>query len=143
MTLRTLPLPLPLAHPAIASAPRRLVAALGIGVAVALATPVAAQDTAPPAAMAFSEDQIEAFVTVALEVAEIRDEYAMALDATDDADRQAELISEGNAAMLAAVDDAPQITVEEYIAIGEAAAADPELGQRIVMMMEERAAADG
>ena len=143
MTLRTLPL----ARPAIASAPRGIAAALGIGVAVALAAPlaapVAAQEAAPPAAMAFSEDQIEAFVTVALEVAEIRDEYAMALDATDDADEQADLISQGNAAMLAAVDDAPQITVEEYIAIGEAAAADPELGQRIVMMMEERAAADG
>jgi len=131
-------------HATLLSAPRALAVALGVGLAAVVAVPAAAQqDAAPLAAGAFTEAQIDAFVEVALEVAAIRDDYASRLDATADADEQAALIAEGNAAMLEAVDAAPQITVEDYVAIGEAATADPDLGRHIVMLMEERAASDG
>ena len=127
-------------------APRALASAAGLAMAVALAAPVVAQDGAIEAPMApatsFSESEIDAFVDVALQVAAIRDDYALALQEAADEAEQQEIIQQGNAAMLAVVEEAPEITVEDYITIGEAAAADPELGQRIVMLMEERAQTD-
>lgn len=102
-----------------------------------------AQPPAPTATSAdFSEGQLEAFVAAAMKVAEIRDQYTTALAEVTDEQAQQELIAEGNAEMLAAVEESEDITVEDYILIGEAAAADPELGQRIAMMVEEGMAAE-
>ncbi|WP_162300817.1 DUF4168 domain-containing protein [Alkalilacustris brevis] len=118
---------------------------LGFGAGAAL--PAMAQTGDMPAAPAptapatdFSEEQLMAFAEVAVEVSEIHEHYAVQLDAADsDAEREG-LIEEGNAAMLAAVEEAPQITVEEYLEVGEAAAVDPELGQRISMIIQEMTA---
>lgn len=117
--------------------------ALGLAAAMAFggaALPAAAQTTAPVPAPApsanFSDQQLEAFVAAALRVAEIRDQYTAELAEVEGDEEQQALIAEGNAEMLAAVESADGITVEEYITIGEAAAVDPELGQRIAMMVE-------
>lgn len=114
-----------------------LAAALALGGAV---LPAGAQTSEAPLAPApstdFTEAQLEAFVAAALRVADVRDQYTAELAEIEDEEAQQALIAEGNAEMLAAVEDADGITVEEYITIGEAAAADPELGQRIAMMVE-------
>jgi hypothetical protein len=114
--------------------------AAGLALAGGAAIPAAAQDAPEAVAPAeFSDAQLEAFAQAAVDVAEIRDEYAMALNevAEDDEAAQEQLVEEGNAAMLAAVEDNPAITLDEYLEIGEAAAADPELGERISMLIQD------
>lgn len=122
-------------------------AAVVLGLGGVAALPVMAQTGDMPAAPApaapatdFSEEQLMAFAEVAVEVSEIHEQYAMQLEtAESDAEREG-LIEEGNAAMLSAVEEAPQITVEEYLEVGEAAAVDPELGQRISMIIQDMTA---
>lgn len=119
--------------------------AAGLALAGAAALPAAAQDDAPEAPEApeaaapadFSDSQLEAFAQAAVDVAEIRDQYAMELNEIEDQAEQEQLVEEGNAAMLAAVEDNPDITLDEYLEIGEAAAADPELGERISTMIQD------
>ena len=111
---------------------------LATGLAAGMLAPVSAvAQQAPAEAADFSQQSIEAFVEAALRVAEIRDDYTAALQTADSEAEQDRLIHEGNSAMLAAVEETPNITVEEYITIGEAAAVDPELGQRIAMLIEQ------
>jgi hypothetical protein len=75
--------------------------------------------------------KIDAFIMAALAVAETRQAYLAQLDATADEQEQMAIIAEADAAILSMVEATPDITVEEYIAIGEAAAADPELAAMI------------
>ena len=116
--------------------------AAGLAFAGAVALPATAQEAAPEAVAPaeFTDAQLEAFAQAAIEVTDIQSEYAMALNELDEEQDQAEheqLIEEGNAAMLAAVEDNPAITLDEYLEIAEAAAADPELGERISMLIQD------
>ena len=74
---------------------------------------------------------IDAFIEAALAVAETRQGYLAQLEATTDEAEQMALVQEADAAILSVVEAAEGITVDEYIAIGDAAAADPELAARI------------
>ena len=58
-----------------------------------------------------------------------------------DAERQA-LAEEANTAIRGAIDETPGITVEEYVAIGQAAQENPDLAQRITVLALEKAAAN-
>lgn len=117
-------------------------AATAFGLAMAAAPVLAQSESAPVTGAAFSDSQLAAFAGAAIEVAGIRDRYSAALqDVESEAEGQA-LIDEGNAAMVSAVEDAPGITLEDYISIGEAAAADPELSQRIALLIEGLMEAD-
>ncbi len=75
--------------------------------------------------------KIDAFIVAALAVAETRQGYLAQLEATTDQNEQMAIVQEADAAIMDVVEATPDITVEEYIAIGEAAAADPELAARI------------
>jgi len=117
-------------------------AATAFGLALAAAPVMAQSDSVPVTGAAFSDSQLAAFAGAAIEVAGIRDSYSAALQQVEtEAEGQA-LIDEGNAAMVSAVEDAPGITLEDYISIGEAAAADPELSQRIALLIEGMMEAD-
>ena len=74
---------------------------------------------------------IDAFIEAALAVAETRQGYLAQLEATTDEAEQMAIVQEADAAILSVVEAAEGITVDEYIAIGDAAAADPELAARI------------
>lgn len=117
--------------------PRPLTAvALAAGLAL---SPVAVLPAFSQAAEAqsFSDADLTAFAEVAIEVAQIRDAYAARLaEAASDAEQQ-EIVAEGNAAMLTAVEESPQISLDLYLEIGEAAASDPELNDRLVMLINE------
>lgn len=116
------------------------VAALALAGGAAL--PVAAQTLDGGAEVEtadYSDAQLQAFAETALQVAEVRDDYAQQLEMTEGEADQQELIDEGNAAMLDVVENAQGITLDEYLEIGEAAAADPELGEQIAMMINEMA----
>jgi hypothetical protein len=96
--------------------------------------PVLAQDAttdapmeAPMEAGQFTEAQLEAFVAAALEVSGIQQEAAAQLMETQDEGEQNELLEQANADMIDAIEAEPGISVPEYVAIAEAAEADPTL----------------
>ena len=89
--------------------------------------PAAAQTAAPSAEMIEQEEKLDAFIAAAIAVAEVRDTYLEDLQHAESEEAQSQIIEQANTAILEAVEEAPGITVDEYIAIGEAAAADPEL----------------
>lgn len=88
------------------------------------------------------DTMIDAFIEAALAVAETRQGYLAQLEATTDEAEQMAIVQAADAAILEVVEAAEGITVDEYIAIGEAAAVDPELAARIDARFAE-AHADG
>jgi hypothetical protein len=82
---------------------------------------------APMEAGQFTEAQLEAFVAAALEVSGIQQEAAAQLMETQDEGEQNELLEQANADMIDAIEAEPGISVPEYVAIAEAAEADPTL----------------
>lgn len=104
----------------------------------------AQMETAPMqgAEVVADDSMIDAFIEAALAVAETRQGYLAQLEATNDESEQMAIVQAADAAILDVVEAAEGITVEEYIAIGEAAATDPELAARIDARFAE-AYADG
>lgn len=98
---------------------------------VALAPAAMAQTQPDGAAIAAEPEKVDAFITAALAVSDLRDTYLARLQTESDEDAQVALLEEADAAILQVVEDTPNITIEEYIAIADAAAADPELAARI------------
>lgn len=111
--------------------------ALALGFAGGATLPALAQEA--PAIEAetggYSEAQLEAFVAAALAVSEIQQEAAAQLMETPDEAEQTALLEQANAAMVDAIEDAPGITVPEYIEIAEAAETDPALRATIEDML--------
>ena len=101
----------------------RLSALAATGLALALSAPaVVAQDTGGEAeAPAFTDAKLEAFAMAALDVSQIRQTYAAQLQEVSEEAEQQAIIEEANAAMMQAVENAPDISVEEYQEIGMAA----------------------
>ncbi len=108
--------------------------AAALALSPVIATPALAQMEGmemPDAAITVEDSQIDAFIGAALAVAETRESYLAQLEATTDEAEQMEIVQAADEAILQTVEDAPDITVDEYIAIGEAAAVDAELAARI------------
>ena len=115
----------------------RLLSSTALAAALAaapfFATPAMAQMEMeqPEMQMTVEDSQIDAFIEAAVAVAETRETYLSQLEETTDEAEQMELVQAADAAILQTVEDSPNITVDEYIAIGEAATMDPELAARI------------
>jgi hypothetical protein len=107
-------------------------AAAGALVLAPVAPAVAQQaDTAPEMERTVPDALLDSFITAALSVSEIAEEYQGRMQSADgDAARQ-ELATEARTAMIAAVEETDGITVEEYLEISEAARVDEDLGQRL------------
>ncbi|MFD1913908.1 DUF4168 domain-containing protein [Halodurantibacterium flavum] len=89
------------------------------------------------AGTAYTNEALTAFVQAALAVNEVDQRYqAQVMEAQDPAVQQ-ELIESANAEMIQAVEETPGITLEEYMEIGQAAEADPELNARLIAMVQE------
>jgi hypothetical protein len=86
----------------------------------------------------FTDDKLESFLDAAIEVQELTQSYTPRVQAAESEAEQQALVEEANAEIRGAVEDVEGITVEEYVAIGEAAQADPALAQRITAMAEQR-----
>jgi ABC-type amino acid transport substrate-binding protein len=96
-----------------------------------LAPHAMAQEAEMGAEIAAQDGKIDAFIEAALAVSETRARYIAQLETVTDESAQMEIIQEADAAILDVVDATPDISIDEYIAIGEAAAADPDLAARI------------
>jgi hypothetical protein len=86
----------------------------------------------------FSQDKIDAFVLAAVDLSEVRSEYQQKIAQAPTEDEKQQLAVEGQAKMAQAVEQADGITIEEYTEIGTAAQSDPELAQRLTMLIEEK-----
>ena len=108
-------------------------AALAIGVALGAlgAQPTLAQAEPSGAELIEQTEKLDAFIDAAVAVADVRDAYLENLQQAQSEEEQNRIIGEANDAILAAVEETPGITVDEYIAIGDAAAADPVLNERL------------
>ncbi len=94
---------------------------------------------APNGAMLAENDaKLDAFVMAALSVSDVRNDYMAQLQSAEDEEAQQSLIQEANTAIVQTVEQAPGITLDEYVAIGEAAGADEELAARINTMITEQ-----
>lgn len=90
---------------------------------------------APAEATAYTDEQLGAFVTAALEVSGIQQEAATSMMETEDQASQDELLQDANQQMVDAIENAPGITVPEYVEIAEAAETDPELRAQLEEMI--------
>ncbi|MHA3980257.1 DUF4168 domain-containing protein [Halovulum sp. GXIMD14794] len=122
---------------------------------VALAAPLSAQTTgeAPvqPAAPAapveapqavetaanYTDEKLEAFVSAISDVQDVSASYAEKLNGVSDQTEQQALVKEAQDAMVKAVEETPNITVQEYQEIGAAAQQDEALGQRIAAIVSQ------
>jgi len=105
-------------------------------VSLGAVTPALAQSTqsdAPEATQTeYSDDKLDAFVVALRDVDAVRQTYIPQIQAAEDEAEQRELIEEANVAITDTIDAAPDISVDEYVAIAELAAQDAALNQRIV-----------
>ncbi len=113
--------------------------ALGLTLATAPGMAVLAQETDTIApAPSYDDATLERFVTAAMDVSTVREDYTARLQAaTSEEDAQA-LVEDANTAMLAAVDAVEGMDVDTYVAIGEAAQQDAQLAARITEIVDER-----
>ena len=114
-------------------------AVLASGLALGTAPAVMAQMQQDGAALVQEDGKLESFVMAAFAVDEVRNTYVAQLQTLEDETAQQALIEEANVAIVQAIEDAEGITLEEYVAIGEAAAADPEIAAQLDTMMRESA----
>lgn len=127
--------------------PAAAVAALGITLGTAFGTgaltPAAAdraQDRADGVQLAqaesYSDEKLETFALAALEIQEIRSQYTAQIQQAESEDQRQQLAESAQDEMVGAIQAIPGITIEEYNAIIQASADDPELSERISQHMQ-------
>ncbi len=85
----------------------------------------------------FPEEKIEAFVNAAIDVAIINTAAKDAFDKAVNAQEQNSILAAARSEMDSSIENAPDITMEEYIAISSKAAANPAFAE----MLNQRAMA--
>ena len=125
--------------------------------ALALATPLAAQETEAPqqgetqqseapaqqseapqiTAESLSEEQLDAFVEALVAIEAVRADYLPRIQQQESEAEQKAVIEEANVAAIEAVEGVDNITPEQYMAIGKVAQQDEELNARILAKLEE------
>lgn len=115
-------------------------------VALALATPLVAQDSAPDeiTADSITDTQIEAFANAVMAVQAVSQEYMPRIQQEQDQEQRQEIIAEAEAAAISAIDEIENMSADEYRAIGSIAQNDEDLNKRIIAQLEEmQAEAEG
>lgn len=125
--------------------------------ALALATPLAAQETEAPqqseapqseapaqqseapqiTAESLSEEQLDAFVEALVAIEAVRADFLPRIQQQESEAEQKAVIEEANVAAIEAVEGVDNMTPEQYMAIGKVAQQDEELNARILAKLEE------
>ncbi|MGV6875040.1 DUF4168 domain-containing protein [Pseudochelatococcus sp. B33] len=92
---------------------------------------IQAQTEGSSPAAAISDQKIEAFAVAYLEVQKVRQDYSARIEATPDANAQQQLQAEAGQKAVQAVENSPNISVNEYNTILTAAEKDPVLLQKV------------
>lgn len=82
-------------------------------------------------AASFDDEKIKAFVTANAAVQDVRTTYMDRLATIENEDERVAVAQQANESMVKAVDETPDISVEEYTAIISAAEADPAFAERL------------
>jgi hypothetical protein len=91
------------------------------------------------AAVAVSDQKIEAFAVAYLQVDKVSQEYSTKIGATSDEAAKKKLQTEASEQMVKAVEASPDISVEEYTSILTAAQNDPALAEKVQEKMRNPA----
>jgi len=86
----------------------------------------------------FSEAKLQAFVTAAISVTEIIEQWSPRIEDAESQEAADELLAQANAELEAAIEEPGEITVEEYKDISQAAQGDPALSARIEDILRQR-----
>ena len=86
----------------------------------------------------FSDSKLEAFVSAAVAVTELSEQWKLRISEADDKDKADELRDQANQELLAAVEGTEGITVEEYKQISQAARDDPALTAKIREVFDQQ-----
>ncbi|MFN3615035.1 MAG: DUF4168 domain-containing protein [Rubrimonas sp.] len=84
------------------------------------------------------DQTLETFAQKVVELGEIRASYAQQIEAAASPEEQQQLMMQADQEMVEAVQSEPPMSVEEYNAIAQAAAQDPELAERVAALIEQR-----
>lgn len=111
-----------------------------ISSALALAPLAASAQSAtatPPAGptTSYSQTDLQKFVAAAEKVSVLTQEYAPKVQATSSSDEREAVVKEADEKMMGAVQD-EGLTVEKFLAINQAAQADPKLQERLVELSQ-------
>lgn len=111
------------------------ITAAALAIAPLVMTPAMAQDSTAPAPVA--EDELDAFVVAYEDVIAIEEKFVVRLEeASDEAEEQA-IISEAQAQMTQAVEEAPDIEVDRYVEILQLAQTDPDLQAELTTKLQD------
>lgn len=105
--------------------------------AMALALGVAGTGAFAQAAQ-YSDEKLEAFVTAAIEVSAMNAEAQQAIQSADTQEEKQELAMSAQAEAEAFIEQAENITVEEYTTIGGQLQSDEDLANRVTALVQEQ-----
>jgi len=110
--------------------------AMSLALAAPLALPAMAQVAPAAPTMNVDETQLEAFVAALRTVDELEREYTQSLEGAESDEQREAIVAEANTAMAEAIENTPNMSLDEYVAILQAAQNDPELSARIMEEFE-------
>lgn len=117
--------------PAVAAA----LALLAAGAAI----PASAQSSDGGAAGTYDDGKLAAVAEVMTEIREVRADYTVRIERTDDPEERQSLVQEGNRKLATVVEDHPEVRAEELNEILAAASEDPQLAERLDAEMRRAA----
>ncbi|MFO7772215.1 MAG: DUF4168 domain-containing protein [Roseovarius gahaiensis] len=113
------------------------ITAAALAIAPVVMTPAMAQESTAPAPAPVAEDELDAFVVAYKDVIAIEEKFVVRLEeASDEAEEQA-IISEAQAQMTQAVEEAPDIEVDRYVEILQLAQTDPDLQAELTTKLQD------
>jgi len=116
-----------------------LVAVLGAVPAAVAANDISSEQ--PPLvqvqAATFDDEKLEAFASAVVQVEEIRASYAAPFQEAETDEQRAEINQQAAQEMTEVIEQAPDITLDEYDAVIQAAQQDPDLATRINQLIED------
>lgn len=86
----------------------------------------------------YDQAKLESFVTAALMVNDLVEQWTPRIQGAQDETEAAQLRDQANSELVAAIENAQGISVEEYREISQAAQSDPQLMARISGIFDER-----
>jgi len=126
----------------------KITTAIALALGMGLTTGASAQmDTAPvtePAqatpdtanGSSFDDVTIDAFAEAVIKVTDVQNSYAVQMEGVTNEGDQQSLVNEANAEIVATIEKTENLTVDQYMEIAEAAAADEQLNLKIAQRLQ-------
>lgn len=110
-------------------------ALLAVALSLAAAAPAAAQTQ-------YSEAKLQAFVTAAIAVSDLFEKWSPQINAAESQEKAEEMAHQADSEMIAAIENVPGISLEEYTQIIQDTRQDEALSDRIRGIYQKRSGAN-